>query len=149
MRILYLFILACVAFAGTAQNQKYIHQTFELDTATSLVLDLRGDFVVEKWVGSSIMVETRARLYDASADIFEHFLEAGRYEIESTLKNGALTLSSKDKVRAPIKTTKGVCREEVQVRIFIPEDLEQSSSNTWTLPETEIPEGMTKKGEGG
>jgi len=149
MRILYTFFLVCIAFAAMAQNQKYIHQTFELDTATSLVLDIHGDFVVEEWVGSSIMVETRASLYDASSDIFEHFLEAGRYEIESKLENGALMLSSKDKVRAPIKTSKGVCREEVQVRIFIPEDLEQAGANTWTLPENEMPEGMTKKGEGG
>lgn len=143
-----LFFL-CISVASVAQNQRYIHQTFELDTATTLVLDLYGEFEVEKWVGSSIMIETRASLYDASEAIFEHFIEEGRYEIEATLEVGTLTLSSKDKVRSPIKTSAGERREEVHVRIFIPEDLKESGTHTWAIPEKEVPKEMTKKGEGG
>lgn len=138
-------------FIAFAQNQQYIHQTFELDTATTLALDLYGEFEVEKWVGSSIMIETQASLYDASEAIFKHFIETGRYEIETTLEEGVLTLVSKDKLRRPIKTSAGERREEVRVRVFIPERLEDAGVYTWKVPEQDVQrkkEELTKKGEG-
>lgn len=147
-KIIYFLFFLFISMNAVAQHQKYIHQTFELDTATTLVLDLYGEFVIEKWVGSSVMIETKASLYDASEAVFEHFLEQGRYLTEVTLEAGVLKLTSKDKERKEIKTSAGPRREEVQVRVFIPKNLQEAGTNTWTVPEKEAPREITKKGDG-
>lgn len=142
------FLLLIVSI-GFAQNQKYIHQTFAMDTATTLQLDLHGEFTIETWIGDAIMIETKASLYDASEGIFAFLIKEGRYEVEAKLEGNTLLLVSKDKIRRPVGTTKGTSREEVQVKVFIPEKMKSAGTNTWTLPESEQKKDFTKKGDGG
>ncbi len=150
MRKLYtLFLLLEIALAGWTQNQKYIHQTFSMDTAKVLQLDLFGEFSIEPWLGDAVMVETRISLYDASESILKHFIEQGRYAVEATRNGASLMLKSKDKERKPIGTPRGVSREEVAVRVFIPEQLQPLGPNQWTLPKDEAPEENLPKGSGG
>jgi hypothetical protein len=116
------------------QHQRYIHQTFQLDTATILQLDLYGDYVAESWVGNTILIETKVSLYDIAPGVLDHFIGEGRYATEATLEGNTLRLISKDKLRRTLKTAKGISREEVEVRIYIPEAMQPLGPNKWALP---------------
>lgn len=151
MKLFYpvLLILIMISFSpGFAQNQKYIHQTFQLDTATTVRLDLFGEFEIEPWVGDAVMIETKVSLYDASGGIFKFVIEQGRYEVEAQLEGEILTLVSKDKIRRPIGTSKGYSKEEVTMRVFIPEKMKSTGANTWTLPESERKKEFSTKSGG-
>lgn len=133
----------------SAQNQRFIHQVFELDTAFSLQLDLYGAYETEPWSGNTVMIETKVSLYNASENILAHFIKEGRYEVIAELSGQTLLLSSKEKTRQSLGTLKGgTSREEVQVRVFIPEKMQPAGTLTWEIPESERPKPATK-GDGG
>jgi hypothetical protein len=135
MKLLHLlFFTALFCNLSFAQNQRILHQSFEMDTATTLQLDLHGTFVVEPWVGNAILIETQVHLFDTPEGVFNHHIKEGRYEIESKLEGTTLFLTAKDKERRPIKTLKGTSKEEVVVKIFMPDRLQPAGANTWTKP---------------
>ena len=71
MKFLYFLLFNLVAvFHLSAQNQRFIHCTFPLDTATTLELDLFGEYTVESWVGDAVMIETQVSLYNAPEGVF-------------------------------------------------------------------------------
>ncbi|HMO40316.1 MAG TPA: hypothetical protein PKC76_12595 [Saprospiraceae bacterium] len=147
-----LYIIGLIVLASTflsAQNQRFIHKVFELDTAFALQLDLYGAYETELWAGNTVMVETKVSLYNASENILTHFIKEGRYEVVAELAGHTLLLSSKEKTRQPLGTLKGgTSREEVQVRVFIPEKMQPTGTLTWEIPESERPKPATK-GDGG
>ncbi len=150
MKRVYPFMFLMVSLvSGFSQNQKYLHQTFQLDTATTVRLDLFGEFAVEPWVGDAVMIETKVSLYNASEGILKHFIDEGRYTVEAKLEGKTLLLTSKDKVRSPIGTSKRESREEVTVRVFIPEKMRPEGANSWALPAAEQKKDTITKGSGG
>lgn len=135
MKFLHLLVLVVIYHnLSFAQNQRILHQSFELDTATTLQLDLHGTFIVEPWVGNAILIETQVQIFDTPEGVFNHYIKEGRYEIESKLEGTTLFLVAKDKERRPIKTPKGTSKEEVVVKIFMPDKLQPAGTNTWTKP---------------
>ena len=122
------------------QLQKLIHQTFELDDASQVDLDLYGEYEVQEWAGNTILTETTIKLYDASPGILNHFVEKGRYNIKSEFAGEQLKLISADKERSPIKTNKEEgteAFEEIKLRVFIPDILKKIGESTWIKPEPE------------
>lgn len=135
MKFLQLLLLSLFFYnLSQAQNQRILHQSFEMDTATTLQLDLHGTFTIEPWVGDAILIETQVQMFDTPEGIFNHHIKEGRYEIESKLEGTTLYLTAKDKERRPIKTPKGTSKEEVAVKIFLPDKLQTAGANTWTKP---------------
>ncbi|MFN7117626.1 MAG: hypothetical protein ACK4TA_12565 [Saprospiraceae bacterium] len=138
MRFLY-FLLLCITITSniSAQHQRIMHRTFQLDTATILELDLFGEFTVETWVGSDVMIETNVRISNVPEGIFNHYIKEGRYAIEEKREGETLLLVSKQKERPKIKTPKGDSEEIVTVKVFIPDVMEASGDKRWTKPKDE------------
>ncbi len=146
----YIFtIFGLLLFANTsrAQLQRFIHQTFTLDSVNTFKINLYGAFVVEQWAGDALMIETQVSLSDASEGILNHFIKEGRYEIKAKLEGEILTLFSKDKERRPIKTAQGERKEVVIMRIFVPELWLSAGENTWTRPDA-LKKDFSAKGSG-
>lgn len=125
MRFLSLLIIALLSTQTVnAQLSKVIHQTFDIDEAASVSINLYGEYEIEKWPGNTIMTETSIQIYDATPSILKHFIKAGRYEVEGEGDNDSYHLSSKDTQRKAIRTKRGECYEFIKLRIFVPEDFD-------------------------
>ena len=142
-----IFVVLLFVNTSSAQLQRFIHQTFTLDSANTFTIDLYGAFVVEQWAGDALMIETQVSLSDASEGILNHFIKEGRYEIKAKLDGEILTLFSKDKERRPIKTAKGERKEAVILRIFVPELWQAAGENTWARPDA-LKKDFSAKGSG-
>lgn len=123
-------ILQCT-FAFS-QLQTTIHKTFSLDSATTVQLNIHGDYIVETWAGDNILTETKIKLYNASKSILNFFLERGRYDIEGKLDGYILSLNSKDNKRLPIQNKDVTSHEIVTLRIFMPDTFTDSGGTIWT-----------------
>lgn len=133
MRLLPLIILLFCAIPTFAQFEKIIHQSFELNEAIDLDIQVNGEYEVETWAGNVILAETKVQLYDASPSIFNYYLEKERYNLKSELSDAGVVIQSVDMERKPIRTKKGECYEFVKIRLFVPEDYVQVSDNLWRL----------------
>jgi hypothetical protein len=121
IKFLLIAALSVWSMIANAQLEKTIHQTFSVDEAHALSIDLASDFEVILWSGDHILSETNIQLYDASEGIFEHFLKEGRYDILADSASQQLNLHSRDMERKPIRTKKTECFEQVKVRLFVPD----------------------------
>ncbi len=113
-------LLSC--FVANAQLEKIIHKTFEVDEVENVNFNIVGEYEIEQWSGNLIMTETKIELYEASKGILDHFVKAGRYELEISGEEGEIEINSKDQERKAIRTKKGECFEIVKIKIFVPED---------------------------
>lgn len=130
MRILLIGILSLCSLFAFAQLEKTIHQTFSLEKAPSVQLEVYGDYELIPWAGDHILTETNIQLYDASEGILEHFLKVGRYEMMVDTADGQFSLVSKDQERRSVKTSKGECYEFVNTKIFVPDTYSIQNKNT-------------------
>ena len=120
-----LFMLFGCCTKIQAQLEKVIHQTFEIDEAVNIALDLVGTYEIELWAGNNILTETKIQMFNASPAILNHFVKEKRYEIQLDANASGIKLYSFDKERRAIKYKEGECAEIVNVRIFVPEDFEK------------------------
>lgn len=136
--LLLLFLLSVSAAAG--QQRRVVHQTFDLENISGLEFDLYDTYEVEPWAGVALLVEITVEMWEESASgqndapeaVFKHFLEKGRYRVEGVLHKGStLTIKSKDKQRAVIRTAKGTCSEKVVVRLMIPDTFNKTGDHSW------------------
>lgn len=127
-------------FVLTAQQQRTLHQTFDLSGVRQVQFELFDGYEVESWAGTTILMEVQVQMWeesnagrtDAPESIFKHFLEKGRYQTSGTLVEGkVLKIKSKDMVRAQIRTARGVCLESVMVKILLPESFQQTGDHSW------------------
>ncbi len=142
-RALYFLWIVFLLAASTpllAQQQRTLHQAFELHDISGLEFALKDSIEIVPWAGASLLIETTVRMWeehalgrtDAPDAIFKHFVEKGRYQVAGTLLGGqVLRLQSKDMKRPTIHTAKGVCVEEVVVRVMLPDVFEQVGPQQW------------------
>ena len=122
---LFLLLFLVVSYSADAQLVKTIHQTFSLDEAASVNLDLQGDVEIETWAGNAVMTETKIELYDATPAVLKYFVEElGRYEIEAQAQGEGLALVSKDKTRRSIQYKGQQCYETTKTKVFVPDTYE-------------------------
>lgn len=121
MRIFFIVFLSFFSILAHAQLEKTIHQTFSLDNAPAVELNIFGDYELIPWAGDHILTETNIQLYEASEGILEHFLKIGRYEMMMDTTQGQFNLVSKDQERRSVKTSKGECYEFVNTKVFVPD----------------------------
>ncbi len=81
---------------GFAQQQKTLHQTFEIEEVERLNFDLYDEIEVEKWAGNTVLTETKIEVHDATKGIFDHFVNGGRYEILLADSPSAKSAKSED-----------------------------------------------------
>ncbi len=121
-----------------AQVQRILHQEFAVsDSTTEIRAELYGDYVVKPWPGNNVLLESQIKLYNATEGILKHYLEAGRYELLSDYQGPALVLTARDLEHPAIKTNRGESFEDLQQRLFIPEDFQEVGQGHWTRPPKE------------
>ncbi|HFA51103.1 MAG TPA: hypothetical protein ENJ95_18985 [Bacteroidetes bacterium] len=125
------FFSFCLATLSFSQLEKTIHQTFDVSQSNAISFDLVSDStVIVPWAGNNVLTETKIELYDASPSILKHFIEKDqRYAIQADSTSGVFRLSSVKMKREPIRTKNGECYENVQIRLFVPDDFELQGKN--------------------
>jgi len=123
MKFLSILLLFCLSFQTmNAQLSKTIHQTYDINDAEKVNLQIVGEYKLEKWPGNTIMTVTSVELYDAKPSILKYFVDSGRYEILSEENNAIYSLKSKDTQRKAIKTKQGLAKKRSlisKLRFFV------------------------------
>lgn len=125
-------LFAILPLASRAQNEKVIHQAFDLNGIDHISLDLAGEVDIEFWAGDNALSETKILLYDAPAHVMKFFIEEKkRYEILEGRNEKILTLTSNDPIRDPIRYRETTCSETVRLRLFIPDSFEKAGEGQY------------------
>lgn len=131
--------MLCASTALTAQVvvRNSMHETFPLKAAKAVQLDLVGEYEVDFWAGSTVLVETAVELENAGEHVLEFFTKQGRYAIDSEYSDDGKTLilRARDKKRPPIRTKQGECLELTEVKILLPENFVPQGTDTWQITE--------------
>ncbi len=118
----------CFLFLGCsliAQVTKTVHQTFEIEEeVVNVALDIYDEFVVEEWAGNNIMVVTKIELTSGAQHLLDFYVKEGRYNLESSGEDTALSLVSKDNVRRGMKYKDLTVYETVKMKLYIPENFQ-------------------------
>ena len=133
MKFIKLFLVLVTCTFGTTlfgQLKETIHQTFEIDDAQSINLDLAGDFEIIKWAGNTLMSKTYIELSDARPSILNYYLKEGRYELLGNASGELFSLVAKDKNRRAIKYKDLTCYEYTKVVIYVPDDFVETSATS-------------------
>jgi len=133
MKFVKLFLLLVTISFSTGlfgQLKETVHQTFEIDEAQSINLDLAGDFEIVKWAGNTLMSKTYIELSDARPSILNYYLKDGRYELEGNASGDSFSLVAKDKNRRPIKYKNLTCYEYTKVVIYVPDDFVEAGKTS-------------------
>lgn len=110
-----------------AQMKRTIYETFEIDSAATVVLDLVGftDIEIKAWAGNTVLTEVNIEIYDASPEILNYFVELGRYKFAFERKDDNAAIATQVRERKVIKTKESGpsgCQELVNVRVFVPDN---------------------------
>lgn len=130
----HILIFACLLFGLglIAQPKQIIHQSFAVDEMNNVQLDLNSEYEIEMWPGSEILVETKIELTNATNSIMRYLIENKRYAIGlDTVGERSVTLMSIDKEKREIETSKGKLKEEIIIRIFMPDFFEKKQEQLW------------------
>lgn len=107
---------------SNAQIEKILHQDFNIDGMTAVDFDLVGDYYIEKWAGTTILVETKVTLESATPAILRYTLDSGRYEIILLEDGQTATLQTKVGKRLMLRNKSKDVTESISVKIMVPED---------------------------
>jgi hypothetical protein len=134
MRVFVIVVLLMAAGPGLLWSQKrYInHEVFSLDSVALIRFDLFGNYEVVQWEGSSLMIKTEVLLYNGSEAILQDYLKNNRYAYRAVRTATELLLSSVDKQRINVRTSRGECYESVDTVIYIPAVFEPTDDQQWT-----------------
>lgn len=125
-------LLVGVVQSARGQLQRILHQSFEVDSANLIRLDLYGDFVAQTWSGNAVLTETQVKVYGATPGILEYALEQGRYDIQAVHREEEVRLESVDMIRPVIATSEGQSYEEVLTTVYIPDQFQPDSEQVWS-----------------
>jgi hypothetical protein len=118
-----LFLMIFCASAS-AQLERTLFQSFEIDSVKAVNFEFKEDFLLETWAGNTVLIETKIKLHDATRPVLDYFIKHGRYEIkmDKTATDANFRLMLPD--RKPIKTNRGECQEEVVMKVLVPDHFE-------------------------
>lgn len=117
------FLFIATASAARAQFTKTIHATFSARGIERVDLGVVDSVTVEPWAGDMILIQSDVRVYQASESLFEYLVgEADRYGVISSREGATLHLLSTEPERRTIQARAGTVREEVTVKVLLPEE---------------------------
>jgi hypothetical protein len=123
-------LLLAFSIAATAQMERTVYQSFEIDSMETLDLDLVGDYELVVWAGNSVLTETNVQIHHASPSILDYLIGNGRYEILGDFQPKSAKFSTKNKERKPIKnSSRTECLEVITLKVFVPDTFEWSVEN--------------------
>ncbi|MEN9416308.1 MAG: hypothetical protein RLZ62_2612 [Bacteroidota bacterium] len=125
-KILFTVTAAVLSFTASAQMERTTYQTFEVDSARIINLDIMGEYEIKTWAGSNLLVETNIQIWDANKEILNFLIREGRYDLatDSTADPHPreIRIYTRYTERKPVKKKDGgKCLEIAVTRIFIPD----------------------------
>ncbi|MFM8449557.1 MAG: hypothetical protein ACKOAY_05580 [Haliscomenobacter sp.] len=113
--------------------KKTMHQTFEVPDSVCLVeIEIPWGYVVERWPTNAMMVEETVELRKIPDSVAGALVKQGRFGLKLACKFGLCVLSPVQTSFPVIRTTMGELEEQIQVRIFLPDDFEKAGDHLWT-----------------
>jgi hypothetical protein len=122
-----------------AQMTRTVYQTFAVDSAEVIALDLVGFTQVEirAWTGTTVLVEVTPELYSGSPEILNKLIEVGRYKLALLKENSTASISTETREFKKLKRRDGTeMLERAKVILFVPDfysiktELSNESSGT-------------------
>jgi hypothetical protein len=118
-----LFLFLMFSKIGQAQVEKTIHQTFNVEGAQTISVQIKGgEYEVQNWAGNTILIETNIKLEQATTQILNYVIEQGRYEVVLDQQNGSFTLKDKQTQRNRLRSKTGDCVENISMKILVPDE---------------------------
>jgi hypothetical protein len=133
-------ILLCALFFWSnqiisAQVIRRFHQNFEVDSLSSIHIEVEGDVTINTWAGNTVLIEIYITSQNGSAAVLNLLQKEGRYDLEilKSSLDGAVVKKMKHKQNIKIR---GIDMDEtIKYTISIPdsfaaEDLQTMRSFT-------------------
>lgn len=122
--------------AVSAQVHERLHWLIPVDSIEQVQVDLVDPVTIENWQGNQIMITSEITVYNATKGLLKFFVEdQKRYDVIDTLQGVNLLLESYQTRRATIQSKGQNCYEQVQVKVFLPEEFMFSDENLWIKKE--------------
>lgn len=145
-----LFLLGAVAV--NAQMERTMYQVFNVDSTQRVNFEIVGEYQINTWAGSSILVETNIQIWDASPEILGFLIKEGRYDLSMDSTAGPtpkeLNIFTRNRERKPIKRPDGQkCLEICTTKIFIPDFFAVSDDKTMLTRKEKLQEAKSAGGK--
>ena len=115
-----------------AQSSKVIHQTFTLDGAEKVNINVVGSRIeMKETKGSRILVETTVKLSMPNDRLLDYVANSGRYDLEKELDEGKKELILASKKSNNVLIVKGKeCYEEISYIFYLPSAVRVVNNST-------------------
>lgn len=127
-------LLLCWVLMGVsfAQVSKTIHQTFTLDAAEQVNINVVGKKVeMKETKGSRILVETKITISLPNDRLLDFVCNSGRYDLIKTLNASTRELTISSKKSNDVIMIKGEeCQEVLEYTIYIPTSVRYANNST-------------------
>lgn len=130
----YIFLFFCLVFshAASAQVTKTLHQTFTLDGAEKINVNVVGKTVeIKETKGTRILVETKVTISLPNPRLLDFVANSGRYDLVKTLDAGTRELTLGSKKSNDVIVVKGEeCKETLEYKIYLPSTVKFANNST-------------------
>ncbi|MBP7821666.1 MAG: hypothetical protein KA010_02005 [Saprospiraceae bacterium] len=126
------FVLFSNSFNLQAQIEKTKHFVFNLDSISTIKINVSDEFVVDFWPGNTMLIETNIQLFDANPNIFKSNDKEGRYDFLSSVNAQELTIYPKFTSRKTLQSKTQQLYEIVKLKLYISEEFQMTDPNTYT-----------------
>jgi len=123
---------ALLAISSKAQMTKTIHQTFTLEDATSVDINVVGKNVeIRETKGSRVMVEITIQLSEPNERLLDFIINSGRYNLDRTIDaaQGRLKIASK-RTNNVIMVKGKECYEQLSYIFYVPAAVKYVNNST-------------------
>ena len=121
----------CIS-AGFSQASKTLHQTFTLDAAEKININVVAKKIeMKETKGSRILIETKVKISLPNDRLLDFICNNGRYDLIKTLDPASRELTISSKKTNDIIIIKGEeCSEELEYTIYIPTSVKYANNST-------------------
>ncbi len=119
-KVTFSFVFALLILTNAfAQVQKSLVKSFNLNGATTVVYDLKGEVQLKVAENAALRLQTDIDLKNGNINLFQAFLAKKRYDVQVNNQNGVFTLTAPD--RESIKIGGQDLQEVVTYILYVPE----------------------------
>ncbi len=130
--LLSLLIFCCISGMACGQVSKTLHQTFTLDNAEKVNINVVGKNIeLKETKGSRILVETKVTISLQNPRLLDFIANSGRYNLIKTINSGTKELTLASKKSNDVIIVKGEeCQEVLEYLIYLPKSVKFANNST-------------------
>ena len=129
MRYTLFVFLLFLSHLSFGQYQKIINQSIDLNDATKVEVDLKGQISYQEWEGMFMLIETKVVIENCNENIFRSFVATGRYLIQADIEGETIKLTSHKSLGQVVQSKLGQTFEKVYIKIYYPKGFKDSSGH--------------------